>query len=208
MSLFGRMFINNTVRCRYNTVQYNMIFLTVLPRPKHYLNHSLYLQKTTPNRPAMACLMRGFRRKYSRYNGTALYYQLQLHRIGGNVLEIDRLQILRNQHCFCWWVGIVWCLTFAGTAMTKFESCIRVYLALNSLVPGKFEWYFRYLIFQIISVIDDWGISCGLALRWMSLDLTVDKSALVQVMAWCRQATSHYLSQCWPWSLSPYGVTS
>ena len=25
-------------------------------------------------------------------------------------------------------------------------------------------------------------------------------------MAWCRQATSHYPSQCWPRSLSPYGV--
>ena len=25
-------------------------------------------------------------------------------------------------------------------------------------------------------------------------------------MAWCRQATSHCLSQCWPRSLSPYGV--
>ena len=31
-------------------------------------------------------------------------------------------------------------------------------------------------------------------------------SILVQVMAWCRQATSHYLSKCWPWSLSQYGV--
>ena len=26
-------------------------------------------------------------------------------------------------------------------------------------------------------------------------------------MAWCRQATSHYLSQCWPKSTSPYGTT-
>ena len=26
-------------------------------------------------------------------------------------------------------------------------------------------------------------------------------------MAWCRQATSHYLSQCWPRSLSPYDGT-
>ena len=26
-------------------------------------------------------------------------------------------------------------------------------------------------------------------------------------MAWYRQAASHYLSQCWPRSLSPYGVT-
>ena len=36
---------------------------------------------------------------------------------------------------------------------------------------------------------------------------TDDKSTLVQVMAWCRQATSHYLSQCWPRYLSSYGMT-
>ena len=41
----------------------------------------------------------------------------------------------------------------------------------------------------------------------MPLDLTDDKSTLVQVMAWCHQATSHYLSQCWPRSLLPYDVT-
>ena len=41
----------------------------------------------------------------------------------------------------------------------------------------------------------------------MPQDLTDDKSTLVQVMAWCRQATSHYLNQCWPRSPTPYGVT-
>ena len=40
----------------------------------------------------------------------------------------------------------------------------------------------------------------------MSLDRTEGKSTLVQLMAWCRQATSHYLSQRWPRSVSPYGV--
>ena len=35
----------------------------------------------------------------------------------------------------------------------------------NSLAPGKFEWNFRYLILQIISVTNGWGISCELALR-------------------------------------------
>ena len=40
----------------------------------------------------------------------------------------------------------------------------------------------------------------------MAMDFSYGKSTLVQVMAWCRQATSHYLSQCWPWSLSSYGV--
>ena len=42
---------------------------------------------------------------------------------------------------------------------------------------------------------------------WMPRDLTDDKSTLVQVMALCRQATSHYLNQCWSSSMSPYGVT-
>ena len=77
----------------------------------------------------------------------------------------------------------------------------------DALAPGRFEWNFRYSIFPIISVIDGWVISCELALRWMSLDLTDDKSTLAQVMAWCRQAPSHYLSPCWPRSLSPYGIT-
>ena len=34
-----------------------------------------------------------------------------------------------------------------------------------------------------------------------------EMSKLVQVMAWCRQATSLYLSQTWPRSMSPYGIT-
>ena len=54
-------------------------------------------------------------------------------------------------------------------------------LWVNSLAPGKFEWNLRYLISQIISVI-----SCELALRWMSLDLTDDKSTLVQLMQRCQ----------------------
>ena len=30
---------------------------------------------------------------------------------------------------------------------------------------------------------------------------------IVLVMAWWRQATSHYLNKCWPSSIAPYGVT-
>ena len=77
---------------------------------------------------------------------------------------------------------------------------------LNSLAPGKFKWKFRHVIFKPILVIDGWGISCEISPIWMSLDFTDDQSTLVQVMAWCRQATSHYLSQCWPRYLSPYGA--
>ena len=78
---------------------------------------------------------------------------------------------------------------------------------LNSLAPGKFECNFIYVIFKQLLVSDCWGISCEIALMWMSLYFTDDQPTLVQVMAWCRQATIHYLSQCWPRSLSPYSVT-
>ena len=64
-----------------------------------------------------------------------------------------------------------------------------------------------YVIFKHILVIDGWGISCEIALKWLSLDCTDNQSTLVQVMVWCRQAISHYLSQYWLRSVSPYGVT-
>ena len=53
--------------------------------------------------------------------------------------------------------------------------------------------------FQIV----DRGTSSSyeIALRWLSLGLTGDKYTLAQVMAWCRQATSHYLSQYLPRSI-------
>ena len=60
---------------------------------------------------------------------------------------------------------------------------------------------------MLIVIIDGGSISYEIALRWLPLKLNDDKSTLVQVMAWCHQATSHYLNQCWPRSLPPYGIT-
>ena len=40
---------------------------------------------------------------------------------------------------------------------------------------------------------------------WWNID--GDKSTLLQVMACCHQATSHFLKQCWASFISPYGVT-
>ena len=50
------------------------------------------------------------------------------------------------------------------------------------------------------------GTSCEIALRWMPQNTFDGKSILVQVMAWCHQATSHYLSWYWPRCMSPYVV--
>ena len=78
---------------------------------------------------------------------------------------------------------------------------------INSLAPGRFQFHLREVIFKLNLVNGGWGISYEIALRWMPQDLTDNKSTLVHVMAWCHQATSHYLSQCWPRSMSPNGVT-
>ena len=65
----------------------------------------------------------------------------------------------------------------------------------------------RKIVFKLILAIDGWCISCEIALKSMSSDLIVDKSTMVQLMAWCRQTTSHYLNPWWAWYLSPYGIT-
>ena len=80
-------------------------------------------------------------------------------------------------------------------------------LILNSLAPGSSECDSKNGIFNLALLTGIFRFSHDDALRWMPRDLTDDKSTLVQVMAWCRQATSHYLSQCWPRSMSPYGLT-
>ena len=70
----------------------------------------------------------------------------------------------------------------------------------NSLAPWIFGCDYR----KIISIL----LYCvGSLDRLIIMDFSDDKSTLFQVMDWCRQATSHYLSQCWPRSISPYGVT-
>ena len=97
------------------------------------------------------------------------------------------------------------CLEFPGLHFVFPVSPCHVNVQL--IGPWEICTKFRQVIFKLISVTDGWGISCKIVLRWMPLDLTDDKLTLVQVMAWCRQATSHYLSQCWLRDLCRYMVS-
>ena len=66
---------------------------------------------------------------------------------------------------------------------------------IKSDFQAKFsDWWLIYLLQDV-------------SLRCIPLDLAEGKSTLVQVMAWCRQATSHYMTQCLPRSMWPCGVT-
>ena len=79
-------------------------------------------------------------------------------------------------------------------------------ISINSLAPERYR--LKLEIITLISRIDMLSIFCGITMRCMPQDPTVDSSTSAQVMAWCHQATSHYLSPCWPRFPSPYGITN
>ena len=79
--------------------------------------------------------------------------------------------------------------------------------SINSLAPRGSDYNLKLVNFKLIWTIIIWSIFCEIAIRWIRQYLADHKSTLVQVMAWCHQATSHYLSQCSPRSMSPYEVT-
>ena len=87
------------------------------------------------------------------------------------------------------------CLPLDRAIPKLFYHVVKV----NLLGPGRFECDFRKLISWLNFVTDGLGMSCEIALRWMSLDITDDKLTLVQVMAWCCQTASHLML---PWSMS------
>ena len=63
---------------------------------------------------------------------------------------------------------------------------------------------FKCINVKYITEIDILGIKVKITLEKMSEDLVDDKSTLVQVMAMCRQAKSHYPNQNRASSPTPY----
>ena len=97
------------------------------------------------------------------------------------------------------WFG--YCLVFPSANMATNNYT-------NSLAPGRCASYFtcKMLSPNICYRFCSWGFLMN-ALKWRPINTFDDKSTLTQVMAWCHQATSHYLSQCWPKSMSTCGFT-
>ena len=83
-----------------------------------------------------------------------IWYQILMYVFCSTLLGYQFLKFYPGmfEHCPCWKLSL------------RPDDCHFADGIFNSLAPGKFEWNFRYLIFQIISVIDSWGISYELAL--------------------------------------------
>ena len=90
--------------------------------------------------------------------------------------------------------------------VTAYINSDGVHIYINSLAPGRCGSNFES-IFKLILQISSLGTCCEIALMGLLQNVANEKSILVQVMAWCRQAPSHYLRQSWLRSMSPYNVT-
>ena len=82
---------------------------------------------------------------------------------------------------------------------------MNVYTAVNSLALRKYSCNIQLIFSSPFQGL----ISCAFPVKFPSGDchqtsITGDYSIPVQVMAWCRQTTSHSLNRCWPSFMTPY----
>ena len=59
----------------------------------------------------------------------------------------------------------------------------------NSLLPGRYDSKFKSIIFKVIIQNCTLGTCRQIVLRWIPQKLINEQTTLVQVMAWCHQAT-------------------
>ena len=97
------------------------------------------------------------------------------------------------------WQAIIW--TNGG----YFTNAYMHHSASTHWVPWRCSS--NFMVFKITIHGSSLSTQCEIALRWMPHNLNNGKSTMAQVMAWCCQAASCYVSQCWPRFLSWYGVT-
>ena len=94
---------------------------------------------------------------------------------------------------------------FTYLARSPWHPCLTSPISQsNSLALDRSGFNFQCGILNCIVVITSMDICSSIAFWWMEQGSTDDKSALIKIMAQCRQATSHCLSQCQP---MPYGIT-
>ena len=113
------------------------------------------------------------------------------------------------------WYWHCWCVSRVCVLhMVNFSRLVSIRVSRppcwNNELIGPWEmWrqFCKYIFQTHFTRIDVFSTSCEICLRWVPHDPIDDKSTLDQVMAWCRQATSHYMRKCWPRSLLPYCVT-
>ena len=115
------------------------------------------------------------------------------------IVAIGPWTICSHHQCFTWWwnrikaFSIHLALCAENTAQATF-----LHRGSETLMPWHMgdmdailQLYFSKSVYELIY--------CALSEKLIIAENPVNnKSTLILVMAWCHQAPSHYLSQCWP----------
>ena len=107
--------------------------------------------------------------------------------------------------------GLVLQLTLPNPLKPDVTSRMKIQLEQRRQAPFRRQaiiWNFVGMFY--------WHVYASLGLdeltHWIAQNaqtpLVTSPWTLDHEMVWCHQATSHYRNQCWPRSMSPYGVTS
>ena len=93
--------------------------------------------------------------------------------------------------------------------MLSFSNVIPLWISALVLlkINGMCSWGHHSAdnIFKCIFIYEKFCILTEISLKVLSKGQIDNKSALVEIMAWCQTSdkpTSHYLNQCWPSSLT------
>ena len=105
-----------------------------------------------------------------------------------------RVQLTIFQHWFRSWFGAVQATSHCLNQWWLVYRRIFASLGLNELRH-------KFLVHVTDWILDYFLWNCS----GMTMNPIDDKSTLAQVMAWCLNATSHYLNHCWPRSLASLG---
>ena len=128
---------------------------------------------------------------------TIIKWYLQFHTMNTNSLYLKSGYGARSKSHFACFSHccIMWCPLMTGIVTSQYPSsryvehmiCYSIWV-FNSLAPRRFlKKKTSYVIFKLILVTDEWGIFYEIALRWISMNPTDDKSTILQAMAWYRQ---------------------
>ena len=120
-----------------------------------------------------------------------------------NLLEIylEQIEFSKESVMSALWNGF----------LNYYEITLIRFMLVYSFVPGRSGGDFKSIIFKLNNFNSAQNSSLDshseIARKYMPQNLTNEKPTLVLLMAWCQEATSHYLSQFWVASMWPYGIT-
>ena len=114
----------------------------------------------------------------------------------------DWLHPIKNMHDFLFMPNLSQIISVKGASDSKQPIMMKIAGALTH-PPGQNGRHSADGIFKRIFLNEDIRISMQISMKFVSMGLIDNSSALVQVMAWRRTGDRpFYLNQCWPSSLT------